>query len=172
MTTQHPPGSWEISPGAGKLTVRQLSIADAEAKPLLDGLAAEYTTRYGPNDELTRFPPSEFAPPHGAFVLVFADDRAVAGGAFRRLDEQTAELKRMWTDGRFRRRGLARLVVTELEREAARRGYRRIFLTTGPRQPEAEALYLAAGYRPEYDLGADRQLLGFLPFTKELDGVR
>jgi hypothetical protein len=26
------------------------------------------------------------------------------------------------------------------------RGYRRVYLTTGDRQPEAEALYLSAGY--------------------------
>ena len=35
----------------------------------------------------------------------------------------------------------------ELESEIAARGYRRIYLTTGDRQPEAEALYESAGYR-------------------------
>jgi len=33
-----------------------------------------------------------------------------------------------------------------LEREIAARGYRRVYLMTGDRQPEAEALYTGAGY--------------------------
>ena len=37
-------------------------------------------------------------------------------------------------------------LVTRLEAEIAARGYSRIYLTTGDRQPEAEALYLSMGY--------------------------
>lgn len=37
-------------------------------------------------------------------------------------------------------------MLAELEREIAARGYRSIYLTTGDRQPEAEALYLTSGY--------------------------
>jgi GNAT superfamily N-acetyltransferase len=70
----------------------------------------------------------------------------VTGGAFRRFDDQTAELKRIWTDSGHRRRGLARALLDELEAEITVRGYRRVYLTTGDRQPEAEALYLATGY--------------------------
>ena len=36
-------------------------------------------------------------------------------------------------------------LLAELEAEIAARGYRRIYLITGDRQPEAEALY-ASGY--------------------------
>jgi ribosomal protein S18 acetylase RimI-like enzyme len=74
------------------------------------------------------------------------DDRPVTGGAFRRFDDQTAELNRIWTDSGHRRRGFARALLDELEAEITVRGYRRVYLTTGDRQPEAEALYLATGY--------------------------
>ena len=37
-------------------------------------------------------------------------------------------------------------LVVELEAEIAARGYRRIYLMTGDRQPEAEKLYEAGGY--------------------------
>ena len=37
-------------------------------------------------------------------------------------------------------------MLAELEREIASRGYHRVYLTTGNRQPEAEALYLSSGY--------------------------
>ncbi|MEV3977568.1 GNAT family N-acetyltransferase [Nonomuraea sp. NPDC049758] len=66
-----------------------------------------------------------------------------------------------------RRRGLGAVVVRELEREAARRGYLRIHLTTGPRQPEAVALYLAGGYTPRFDPD-ERPARGPLPFVKSL----
>jgi GNAT superfamily N-acetyltransferase len=70
----------------------------------------------------------------------------VTGGAFRRFDAETAELKRIWTDRAHRRRGYARALLAALEAETATRGYRRLYLITGNRQPEAEALYDATGY--------------------------
>ncbi|MEV7805556.1 GNAT family N-acetyltransferase [Microbispora sp. NPDC088329] len=150
--------------------VRHVGVGDPEAEPLLRGLSVEYTARYGANDELARFPAHEFAPPHGAFLVLVAGGETVAGGAFRRYDAVTAELKRIWSHPRHRRRGLGRAVVRALEREAAARGYHRVYLTTGPRQPEAAALYLAAGYTPLFDVD-DRPVNGPLPFVKDLSGA-
>ena len=45
-----------------------------------------------------------------------------------------------------RRQGYARMLLAQLESRIADLGYRRVYLTTGDRQPEAEALYTAAGY--------------------------
>ncbi|CAL9662126.1 hypothetical protein SUDANB105_07060 [Streptomyces sp. enrichment culture] len=75
---------------------------------------------------------------------------------------------RIRTHSAHRRRGLARRVVAELEREALARGYRRVYLTTGPRQPEARGLYLATGYTPLFDTHADPETIGPLPFEKHL----
>jgi len=125
---------------------------DPLAEPLLDDLAVEYATRYGGTTDgvarwLRGYPAAEFAAPWGGMVVGLLDDVPVTGGAFRRFDADTAELKRIWTDGRHRRRGLGRALLKVLEADIAARGYRRVYLTTGDRQPEAEALYLAAGYR-------------------------
>jgi hypothetical protein len=38
-------------------------------------------------------------------------------------------------------------MLAELESRIADAGYLRVYLTTGDKQPEAEGLYLAAGYR-------------------------
>ena len=80
----------------------------------------------------------------------------------------TAELKRIWTHSAHRRRGLARQVLVELEDRAAERGYARIYLTTGPRQPEAAGLYLSAGYTPLFDVSRDPEDVGPLAFEKWL----
>ncbi|MDV9190867.1 GNAT family N-acetyltransferase [Streptomyces sp. SR27] len=154
------------------LSVHRTTTTDPLARPLLDELAHEYTTRYGSAHDLSRYPAAEFAPPHGAFLLLLEQGRPVAGGAYRRYDERTAELKRIWTHSAHRRRGLARRVLTVLEREAAARGYSRLCLTTGPRQPEAKGLYLASGYRPLFDVSADPESIGPLPFEKFLETPR
>ncbi|MFE2753246.1 GNAT family N-acetyltransferase [Actinosynnema sp. NPDC059335] len=152
------------------LVARRVRWEDPATAPLKEELTHEYVTRYGDGAraELTRYDPDVFAPPHGTLVLLFEGDVAVAGGAFMRHDDRTAELKRIWTDSRHRRRGLARRVLAELERDAVDLGYSRLYLTTGPRQPEARALYLATGYAPLFDLTADPLTIPYLPFEKDL----
>lgn len=127
------------------------TLDDPLTQPLLAELAVEYAQRYGIAREavlawLTDSLPSEFAPPDGGMLIGVLDGRSVTGGAFCRFDDDTAELKRVWTDRRYRQRGYARALLAELEAEIAARGYRKVYLTTGDRQPEAEELYRAGGY--------------------------
>ncbi|MFE7130988.1 GNAT family N-acetyltransferase [Streptomyces sp. NPDC057638] len=159
------------APAPAGPTVVHVTVSDPRARPLLRELGEEYTARYGEgaHDELARYPDEEFTAAHGGVLLLLLEgDAPVAGGAFRRYDGTTAELKRIWTHSAHRRRGLARRVVAELEREAGVRGYRRIYLTTGPRQPEARGLYLTTGYTPLFDPEADPETIGALPFEKWL----
>ncbi|HRO94614.1 GNAT family N-acetyltransferase [Citricoccus sp.] len=146
---------------------------DPRVTPLIEGLTIEYDTRYGSmyggaSEEMRRYPAEEFAAPHGALLIVQERGQSVAGGAYRQYDRHTAELKRIWTHQEHRRRGLARFVLTHLEAEAIRNGYRRLYLTTGPRQPEAKHLYLATGYQAGFDLDADPESITHLAFTKHL----
>ncbi|WP_431218991.1 GNAT family N-acetyltransferase [Leifsonia xyli] len=152
---------------------RYVQATDELARPLLAELEYEYDTRYGDffgeraSTELNRYPAEAFAPAGGgAFVLLLRQGEPIAGGAFKRYDETTAELKRIWTSSAHRRQGLARRIVAELESEALRQGYSRVYLTTGPRQPEAKALYLAAGYRPLYDTALEPEEVGIHAFEK------
>lgn len=157
------------------ITVLSLPMDDPRVRPLLDELAVEYETRYGnlfssegAAEELNRYPAEVFAAPHGALIILQENGESVAGGAFRRYDQDTAELKRIWTHSAHRRRGLARRVLLELEAEALRRGYSKLYLTTGPRQPEAKNLYLATGYTALFDLAADPEEIKHLAFSKDL----
>lgn len=150
---------------------------DSIAQPLIVALQAEYATRYrefrqdsesSAAQELARYPAELFAPPHGAFVVVVRDGETVGGGAFKRYDATTAELKRIWTRADQRRQGLARRVVEELEARALRQGYRRVYLTTGFRQPEAWGLYFDTGYAPLFDRSIAPEIHVRLPFGKDL----
>jgi GNAT superfamily N-acetyltransferase len=116
---------------APALDVRIVPYTDPLVRPLLAELDHEYTTRYGHSlgdlAEEARRGAAEFSAPDGGLLLLLLDGVPVAGGAFRRhADPGTAELKRIWTDSAHRRRGLARRVLDELEREIIARGYRRI----------------------------------------------
>ena len=153
-----------------------VSVHDPLARPLFDELVYEYSSRYegliNPGDiedELRRYPAEAFAPPNGAFVLLLRDGQAIAGGALmRHSDPGTTEFKRIWASRNHRRQGLARRVLAELEALAVRQGYTRVFLGTGPRQPEAIALYQTSGYTllSGHDFGEDEPP-GFL-FEKQL----
>ena len=103
--------------------------------------------RYGENVEMTRASTDEFDPPSGLFIVFMDGPVTAAGGGFRRHDTSTCEVKRMWTHPEYRRRGLAARVLTTLEDAACEAGYTRLILETGPRQPEAEAMYAARGKR-------------------------
>jgi GNAT superfamily N-acetyltransferase len=148
---------------------------DLKAKPLIDELIVEYDTRYGTYfnaegaiAELNRYPPEAFAPPHGNFLLLIRDGQTIGGGAFKRYDERTAEFKRVWTRLDLRRQGLAKKVLIELESQAARQGYERVYLTTGFRQPEAVGLYLGYGYTALFDVNVDPEIHKSLPFEKDI----
>lgn len=179
------PGTAELSSAAGAgdepgsarpaLRVVTVSARDPLAAPLLTDLGREYDERYADMrvsgdgiKEIDRYPAGAFDPPHGCFLLLLEGDVPVSGGAFMRYDEATAELKRIWTSADHRGRGLGRRILAELEHRAAAQGYTRAFLTTGPRQPEAVALYLRSGYTPLYDRSLPPEEVGMHPFAKSL----
>ena len=141
-------------PGPAVSLLRFVAVSqdDRLAEPLLAELAVEYSTRYGGTPAQTlawlhSHPAHEFEPPGGGLLIGLMDGHPVTGGAFQRFDEETAELKRIWTDSSHRQRGFGKALLAALESEIAGRGYRRVYLTTGHLQPEAEALYQATGYR-------------------------
>jgi ribosomal protein S18 acetylase RimI-like enzyme len=138
-------------PAVSELRFVAVGQDDPLAEPLLAELTVEYAGRYAVAEEhvakwLRGHPAAEFAPPDGGLFIGLLGEKPVTGGAFCRFDDSTAELKRIWTDSRHRRRGHAKALLVALEAEIAARGYRQVYLTTGDRQLEAEALYLSTGY--------------------------
>jgi GNAT superfamily N-acetyltransferase len=104
-------------------------------------------------DRTSTVRPAEMAPPDGVFVILYEDGAPVAGGGLRRLDEDVAEIKRMFVEPSARGRGHGRRVLLELETAAAELGYRRLRLDTAQSLTTATALYRSAGYRdiPDYN---------------------
>ena len=151
------------------------SPTDPRAARLRAALIDEYNSRYGnfydeegAKAELDRYPPQDFLPPIGNFLLLIDGQTTIGGGAFKFYDDKTAELKRIWVDDGYRRQGLAAKILQKLEKQAAIQGYERLYLTTGFRQPEAVNLYLKNGYRNLFDLNGDWEAYRHLPFEKDI----
>jgi GNAT superfamily N-acetyltransferase len=155
-------------------TLRHTTPLDPGAQLVLRDLEREYDARYGDlfgepaSVEIARYPADAFSAPTGTFLLVEVNGSVVSAGAFMRIDKSTVEFKRMWTHADHRGRGLARVVLGELEEEARRRGHSRVVLSTGPRQPEAVRLYLAAGYTPQFDSALAPEQIVIHHFEKDL----
>lgn len=153
-----------------RMELRHISLRDPVAAPVLAGLGEEYERRYGANDELHHAHAAEFDPPDGTFVVLLDGAVTAAGGGFRRHTEDVCEVKRMWTHPAYRRRGLAGRVLDVLEETAVEARYRRLVLETGPRQPEAAALYERRGYGRIPTYGRYAEALAFAVDLRPRDG--
>jgi GNAT superfamily N-acetyltransferase len=132
--------------------LRPEAFDSPSAQILIAAVQQEYLRRYGGVDDAPT-DPAEFAPPAGYFVVAWLGSTPVGCGGWRahplpEADRPVAEIKRMYVSEAARRRGIARLILADLERSAVAAGYPTLILETGGRLPEAVALYRAAGYRP------------------------
>ncbi len=82
----------------------------------------------------------------GVFFAVLDDDRLIGSGALRKLDEKTAELKRMWLLESHHGRGIGYQVIQRLFEFARSMGYTHIRLQTGSEQARACAFYKRVGF--------------------------
>ena len=85
-------------------------------------------------------------------VVAYEDAKPVGCGAVRPFTDDAMEVKRMFTLPDYRKRGVAKAILSELETWTKELGYKRCVLETGKRQPEAIELYVKQGYRstPNY----------------------
>src|SRR5689334_6287498 len=127
--------------------LRAVAYEDPVAQELIGRVMQEYVQRYGGPDGAV-VTPGEFDPPTGVFLVAEVDGVPAGSAAWRLLGDGRAEMKRVYVEPAFRRRGLARVLVDALEADAAAAGVRSLELNTGPEQPEAIALYAALGYTP------------------------
>jgi GNAT superfamily N-acetyltransferase len=141
----------------------EVSVVDPCSPPALRlsaALSDELARRYDHEDDGSggfKAEAGEAVPPWGVFVIGSLAGVPVACGAFRRLEGDVAEIKRMYVVPEHRGRGYARVILRELERLAADSGYSAAQLETGDRQPEAIGLYERAGYHriPPYGYYTD-----------------
>jgi GNAT superfamily N-acetyltransferase len=154
----------------GIARLRAVPYDDPVAQELIGRVQQEYVQRYGGPDGAV-VSPGEFLPPTGVFLVAEVDGVPAGCAAWRLLGDGRAEMKRVYVEPAFRRRGLAQVLVDALEADAARAGVRSLELNSGPEQPEALALYAALGYTPVPGFGVYADHPGAVFLGKDLTGA-
>jgi putative acetyltransferase len=86
-------------------------------------------------------------------VIALESGRPVGCGAIKEYKSGVMEVKRMYVSPSGRKKGVATIILGELEKWALELSCERCILETGKRQPEAIGLYKKSGYKviPNYD---------------------
>ncbi|QHT67046.1 GNAT family N-acetyltransferase [Rhodocytophaga rosea] len=103
-------------------------------------------------------------------VVAYEGDKPMGCGAIKEFATDVMEVKRMYVSPEARNKGIATLILTELEKWAAELSYTKCVLETGKRQPEAIALYEKNGYRQIPNYGQYTGIENSVCFEKELTG--
>jgi putative acetyltransferase len=79
-------------------------------------------------------------------VLAYHNDLPVGCGCFKKFDDSSIEIKRMYVDPAIRSKGIASVILTELEQWAKEKGFTHAVLETCIRFKDAVKLYQKNGY--------------------------
>ncbi len=101
-------------------------------------------------------------------VVAYSEGVAVSCGAIKEFEPKAMEVKRMYTLLQHRGKGLATIVLTELEVWAKEMSYTRCVLETGKKQPEAIELYKKNGYGIIPNYGQYEGIENSVCFEKQL----
>lgn len=126
------------------LKLRRTSSSDPDFHSLVERLNRYLDIQYGRlQDYYSQFNKIDNIP---HVVLAYMDGMPAGCGCFKRFQEQSAEIKRMFVADEHRGKGIGAAVLQELEAWAAELGNRTLVLEMGNRQPEAAILYKKQGY--------------------------
>lgn len=91
---------------------------------------------------------AEFNKPQNmnAICVVYENDEAIACGAWKKIDDETAEIKRIYVLPQHRRKGCASMIVKAMEADAAKTGRKRFILETARTTADSASLYVSLGY--------------------------
>jgi ribosomal protein S18 acetylase RimI-like enzyme len=90
--------------------------------------------------------PGKYSRPSGGLWLAVSGSEIAGCVAMRPLDDERAEMKRLFVRPQFRGMNLGRMLVERVLSEAAAVGYRRVCLDTLPSMEGAIALYRSLGF--------------------------
>ena len=89
-------------------------------------------------------------------LLAFIGEKCVDCAGMKKYSERDVEIKRVWVEPKFRGRGIASKMMTEIEKKAVQNGFEKTILQTREIMYDAVGLYRKLGYvkienYPPYD---------------------
>jgi GNAT superfamily N-acetyltransferase len=101
-------------------------------------------------------------------IVALNDNIPVGCGAIKEFSPEAAEVKRMYVLPAMRARGIASIILKELENWALELHFKKCLLETGKKQPEAIQLYLKNRYRIIPNFGQYQGVENSICFEKKL----
>lgn len=102
-------------------------------------------------------------------VVAYEADQPVGCGAIKLLGNEAMEVKRMYVCTEKRNKGIASVILSELEKWAGELSYSKCILETGKRQQDAIGLYKKNGYKQIPNYGQYSGVENSVCFEKDLN---
>ena len=131
------------------LSINDEPFNSSGALSVLNAATDELNRRYHSVEDDMATHMEQPGPPRGAFLVARLDGHLAGGVGVRSISDPElllGEVKRLWVRPDLRRSGVAATLTAAIEERARQLGYRRLFLETGPAQPEALAFYPKHGW--------------------------
>ena len=101
-------------------------------------------------------------------VIAYSENEPIGCGAFKKFDNTSVEIKRMFTLPEHRGQGIANKILNELEIWAKETSYKSCILETGKKQTEAVQFYNKNNYIVTLNYGQYKNIDNSLCFKKML----
>ena len=89
-----------------------------------------------------------YAAPEGGYIYIKKEDQLIGGVAFRKLDQDTCEMKRLFVYPTFQGQGFGKLLSGEIIALAKTCGYKKMRLDTIEKLDKAITIYTMLGFYP------------------------
>lgn len=141
---------WEYSKINESVVLKRTDADHIDFRTLVKALDQELTVIYG--EKQSFYNPFNTLNQIKNVVIAFSNGMPMGCGAMKKFDDNSMEIKRMYILPAHRNKGVAHLILNELEDWAKELNYKECVLETGNKQPDAIRLYQKAGYEiiPNY----------------------
>ncbi|OXA92505.1 GNAT family N-acetyltransferase [Flavobacterium hercynium] len=147
------------------ISIEIISPNDEKASSIIDELSSNLFVRFG-SDGKNSFTDWENDNSKFVFAVAVQDNEIVGCGAIRPIDENVAEVKRMYS--KLPRKRIGKMILSFLEDKAKIIGYTNLVLETRLKNDEAVSFYQKQGYKVISNYGKYKDRPEAICFGKSL----
>jgi putative acetyltransferase len=128
-----------------RVTIKRTHSNDSDFQKLIAQLDHELWNEL--NEDQATYDQYNKVPDIKTVIILYVNEKPAAGGCFKKYNDTTVEIKRMFVEKGFRGNGLSKIVLKELENWAIESNFRSAILETSVHFKTARELYTKAGYK-------------------------
>jgi putative acetyltransferase len=125
-------------------TIKRTTSADKDFQMLITHLDHELWNEL--KEDQATYDQFNKVPDISTVLIIYQGQQPVACGCFKEIDANTVEIKRMFVEKEWRRKGLSKLILNDLEQWAMEKGFENAILETSIHFTTARQLYESSGY--------------------------